>query len=94
MKKVDSIENLRKALDLQIDRKSTYRSTYQKVGPILNTLIDSPPITDEDYQRLFLISMIIMKIARYSKNICSGGHKDSSIDLINYSSMLDAFTDE
>jgi len=42
----------------------------------------------EDFQRFFLLTMVLLKAIRYSQNLCGGGHEDSALDMAVYAAML------
>ena len=48
----------------------------------------------DEFNRLHLFILMMVKISRYSQNFKRGGHQDSTHDLAVYTSMLEAFEDE
>lgn len=87
---------LRVAADVFDGRNAQYGETYRHGGRALLALFGPEGIpavrTEEDANRLRMILFCQMKLSRYCQNFAAGGHRDSSLDLINYAAMLDEFT--
>jgi mevalonate kinase len=75
---------LDEAKNILQERGKKYGDNYKKTGDILDNLL---PDVKGDKTKLFLISQMVNKLTRYCKNI-ENGHKDSLIDLINYTAIL------
>ena len=53
---------------------------------LLPVLPENPSVHDR--KRLYLLEMVVCKLARYGNNFMSGGHEDSLDDLAVYATML------
>lgn len=87
-------ENLKQAAELFEERSKQYGEAYKKSGEVMKTLFpDGLTLeTPEDFAIYHNLSMIVMKLTRYSRNFKAGGHLDSAKDLIVYAAMLEEKT--
>lgn len=87
----DEIEN---ALCAMRKRDADYDRAYLKAGEILQAFFPNGIAlkSSEDFLRYQIFSFCVAKMNRYSQNMKNGGHKDSSVDLINYAAILSSIT--
>lgn len=78
------------------EKRPVYGDNWKKVGAALAGMFpDGLTVrTSEDWQRLYLLILIVMKLSRYSNNFLSGGHPDSAHDMMVYSAMIEALDEE
>jgi hypothetical protein len=88
-------ERLRDAAALFEKRNAEYGDNYRVMGNTLKAMFPSGLTvrTEEEWVRIFLLIMCVMKTTRYAKNFLRGGHQDSLEDLSVYAQMA-AETDE
>jgi hypothetical protein len=88
-------ERLRDAAALFEKRNAEYGDNYRVMGDTLKAMFPSGLTvrTEEEWVRIFLLIMCVMKTTRYAKNFLRGGHQDSLEDLSVYAQMA-AETDE
>jgi hypothetical protein len=88
-------ERLREAAALFEKRNAEYGDNYRVMGPVLRAMFPSGLTikTEEEWVRIFLFIMNVMKTTRYAKNFLRGGHEDSMNDQSVYAQMA-AETDE
>ena len=90
-------DELHTAIEVSLIRKKEYGDdTYKKVRKVMSEFFpEGVQLVDiDDIARYNAFQMIVGKLCRYSECLKSGGHKDSAIDMINYSAMLAEATDE
>ena len=78
---------LEEAKEILKDRGKLYGDNYHQTGKIVSTLLNNEKIDEKAATKLFLITQITNKLTRYCQNL-ERGHKDSLIDLINYTAIL------
>lgn len=90
-------EILMKASELYEERREVYGDNWTRIGPILQLLLDKVPMSPPRrgpiwyYDRVHLITMIVVKLTRFIVGMEKGEHhKDSTRDLIVYAAMLDS----
>lgn len=73
------------------ERHKVYGNNFLKVGDMMAAMFpDGLTIyTPEDWVRLELLMMKVVKISRYAENFTKGGHQDSVHDDMVYSAMLE-----
>jgi len=88
-------ERLSNLGNLYHQRGQVYGDSYTTVGVIMSALYPKGLVlsNQEHFNRYNLLSQMVNKIVRYSKNIHENGHKDSLDDLSVYSQMA-AYLDE
>jgi hypothetical protein len=88
-------ERLRDAAALFEKRNAEYGDNYRTMGPVLRAMFPSGLTikTEEEWVRIFLLIVNVMKTTRYAKNFMRGGHEDSMNDQSVYAQMA-AETDE
>lgn len=77
-------------------KSKEYGNTYKVAGKTLHSMFPNGLTleTEDDFIRFSNFVMCSTKMIRYASNLKSGGHKDSAHDLIIYSAMLEARTDD
>lgn len=81
-------------------RNATYGDSYKHIGRVLKEMMpemgmvrdkadDCYRFSYADWNRLFLLMMVVGKMDRYAAQLGAGGHKDSAHDAIVYSAMLE-----
>jgi len=75
--------------DIFEERNKVYGDAYKTHGDILCALFPKGIVltTPEDFNKMSLIFAITGKLSRIANNF-NKGHKDSCMDLINFSAML------
>lgn len=78
------------AEQLYIERHQIYGDNYLEFGSVMVGMFPKgiKLTTAEDFNRFGLLVQIISKLKRYAENFTSGGHPDSSADLVVYGAML------
>lgn len=73
------------------ERHAVYGNNFLKVGDIMVAMFPKglTLTTSEDWIRLELLMMKIVKFSRYAENFVNGGHEDSIHDDMVYSAMLE-----
>lgn len=73
------------------ERHKVYGNNFLKVGDVMTALFpDGLTVeTPEDWVRLELLMMKVVKVSRYAENFTKGGHQDSVHDDMVYSAMLE-----
>lgn len=86
---------LKKASELYGMKESRYGDNWKRIGPVLSLLFKGfNPISPKDWDKLHIITMIIVKLTRIVNGIKSGGnYYDSKRDLVVYAAMLDSLED-
>mgnify|MGYP003705232801 CR=1 FL=1 len=81
---------LEQCADMYRLKHTMYGDNYRLVGKVMNNLFpDGITVkTVDDWNRLHLLFLSIVKITRYTNNFHNGGHDDSLLDNIVYLSML------
>ena len=70
-------------------RNAVYGDSYKKFGAFAAKLLGKQTFeTEDDYNRLGVMIMMLSKLSRYANNFNKGGHPDSLNDLSVYSTML------
>ena len=74
------------------EKSKEYGDNYLRIGHVLAAMFPQGVKTQsaEDWNRLHLLIMILVKVTRYSENWSRGGHQDSLHDLQVYAAMLEA----
>lgn len=74
-----------------LERHAVYGNNFLKVGNMMVAMFpDGLTITtSEDWVRLELLIMKVVKFSRYAENFTRGGHKDSIHDDMIYAAMLE-----
>lgn len=74
-----------------LERHKVYGNNFLKVGNMMVAMFpDGLTITTpEDWVRLELLIMKVVKFSRYAENFTKGGHKDSIHDDMVYAAMLE-----
>tara|TARA_R100001126_G_C4811318_1_gene142015 strand:+ start:225 stop:560 length:336 start_codon:yes stop_codon:yes gene_type:complete len=88
---IDIMENAIKTFN---EREKVYGTRgYEQQGRVIKSLFPNgiKLETEEDHNRFFLLSMIIVKLCRYTNNLDKKGHKDSVHDMGVYSFILESF---
>lgn len=88
---VSSVKDiLQEAIKVYKLRNDEYGSSYKHFGKILSGYFPNGVKlnTEEDFARFGILTILLSKTDRYCKNFHRGGHEDSLLDIINYSSML------
>ena len=77
-------------------KREEYGDNYLVIGKLMEALFpDGLEIkTNEEWNRLHLLLLSVVKFSRYAFNYKKGGHRDSLLDLIVYVAMLDEMDDE
>lgn len=73
------------------ERHKVYGNNFLKVGDMMAAMFPDglTVVTPEDWVRLELLMMKVVKISRYAENFTKGGHQDSVHDDMVYSAMLE-----
>lgn len=88
-------ERLKQAAKTYQERNKVYGDSYKTQGDVLDALFpEGMNITHEDYNRIFMVNMIVSKLIRYCENFNDGGHQDSIHDLGVYAFMLEELDEE
>lgn len=96
MSRGDYVDLLDGARDVAIQRQGQYGSVYKDNGKIYAALFPNGLTlkTEADFQRMAMFMSCVGKIGRYARNMESGGHLDSAVDLVNYAAMLAECTEK
>lgn len=78
------------AANTYLERSRQYGDNYMKFGFVAHALMPGGVIisTPEDWNRIHLFIMKLVKITRYAENWSNGGHVDSIDDDLVYTAML------
>ena len=84
-------ELLRDSANLFDSRNAMYGDGYNRTGKILKAFFPNGIHlnTEEDFSRFFTFGMLLVKLDRYARNFCKGGHLDSIRDAQVYAAMLE-----
>jgi hypothetical protein len=88
------IENMEEAIKTFKEREKVYGVRgYEQQGRVIKSLFPTgiKLETEEDHNRFFLLSMIVVKLCRYANNLDKKGHQDSVHDMGVYSFILESF---
>jgi len=93
--KHEVVQSLDEASSLFQERNEEYGDGYKRIGKIVKEFFPEGVdlLEPEDYLRFQTFTNCVTKLNRYAQNFESGGHKDSSFDLINYAAILDSITE-
>lgn len=71
-------------------RNKEYGNDYLNFGDVMMTLFPNGLLlrTAKDFSRFAILTFMLAKTTRYTKNFHNGGHKDSLDDISVYSQML------
>jgi hypothetical protein len=83
-------DSLRQSADLFEERGNVYGDAYKNFGHVMKALFPHSVgvHTVEGFNRLGVLTQIVMKIVRYANQFEAGGHDDSLLDLSTYAAML------
>lgn len=83
-------ELLRDAAEIFEERSALYGANYKRFGIIIRRFFPDGLKVDnaDDWGRLALFVLCLMKLSRYAEMFSRGGHDDSLADLAVYSQML------
>ena len=89
-------EYLNSASTMYREKSKVYGNNYKQFGKIMSSMFpDGLTVkSEEEWNRLHLFIMGMVKKTRYANNFVKGGHEDSIIDDIVYLSMLHEIDDE
>ena len=88
------IDNMKNAIKTFNKREKVYGVRgYEQQGRVIKSLFPTgiKLETEEDHNRFFLLSMIVVKLCRYANNWDKKGHQDSVHDMGVYSFILESF---
>jgi hypothetical protein len=93
---IETVKILRESADTYEERNKVYGDNFLKVGAIMSALFpDGLTVkTPDDWNRLHILVLGVVKQTRYVQNWASGGHRDSIHDNTVYSAMLEAIDAE
>lgn len=88
----NAAEFLREGAKTFDERNAIYGNNYLNVGKALEALFPEGLAlkTADDWNRIHIFMLGIVKQSRYANNFCKGGHPDSSHDNTVYSAMLES----
>lgn len=88
---IEADEILAAAAKTFVERKAVYGYNYKRCGAALAALFPDGVVlkTQDDHDRMHILSLIIVKISRYCVNWDEGGHQDSVHDAMVYCAMLE-----
>lgn len=94
MKKAHEI--LREAAQTYEERNAVYGDNYLRVGQVMQAHFPDGlhVITADDWNRLHIFLLAVVKQTRYITNWSKGGHADSVRDATVYSAMLEEIDTE
>jgi hypothetical protein len=77
-------------------KREEYGNNYLVIGKLMAAMFPEGLTvkTEEEWNRLHLFLLSIVKISRYANNYDKGGHADSILDNIVYLAMLHELDDE
>lgn len=83
-------EYLINAARMYADKSKVYGNNYLQFGKIMSAMFPNGLTvrTEDEWNRLHLLIMGMVKKTRYANNFNKGGHEDSIIDDIVYLAML------
>jgi hypothetical protein len=89
-------DNLYAAAHIFRKKREEYGNNYLTIGKVMEALFPEGinATTSEEWNRLHLLLLSVVKFSRYAFNYKNGGHRDSLTDLIVYIAMLDEMDDE
>lgn len=81
---------LEQCADVYRQKRVVYGDNYRLIGKVMNNLFPEGITVKsvDDWNRLHLLFLSVVKITRYTNNFQKGGHDDSLLDSIVYQSML------
>jgi hypothetical protein len=81
---------LREAASTYEQRNKVYGDNYKKFGVVMSALFPEGLVVNsvDDWNRLGTLVQKVSKLTRYIENYSKGGHPDSLLDDIVYTSML------
>ena len=86
---------LRSGAETYEQRNKLYGDSYKSYGIVMAAIMPTYSCTsEEDFNRLGIVNMIVSKVIRYATNLPRGGHMDSAHDLMVYAAMLAELTQE
>jgi len=85
----DFRDEMQNAIDIAKKRQDEYGKSYKQFHKQMMSFFPNGLIlkTEKDFELYSHFQMCIVKLNRFSSNITRGEHKNSAIDLINYSAM-------
>lgn len=92
--KADDI--LEQSADLFRYKRTQYGNNYLVIGKVMADMFPNGLHikTEEDWNRIHLFLLTVVKLTRYANNYEKGGHTDSTADAIVYFAMLQELDDE
>lgn len=87
---------LQLALATMEERDAKYNRGYERIGKVMSSFFPNGITLDsaDDFARYQTFAFMVSKMNRYAQQLTKGGHKDSALDLINYSAILTSLTKE
>lgn len=84
-------EILELAAKTYAERQKVYGDNYKFVGDIMAALFPQgiKVVTADDWNRMHIFLLVVVKLTRYRQNFEAGGHSDSLIDMATYAAMLE-----
>jgi len=84
---------LKQAEETYRERNKTYGDNYQRLGHAMHAMFPAGLTikTPEDWTRLYLYFLTVVKMSRYATQFEVGGHHDSTLDASVYAAMLHAW---
>jgi hypothetical protein len=84
------LNSFKEIQDVFKQRSKQYKSNYMEFGKVLKSLFPEEVKleTEEDFARFAALVSVVGKLHRYTINFKKGGHKDSLVDLVNYTMIL------
>lgn len=78
------------------ERNTVYQDNHKRIGGMMHAMFPAGLTvnTPEEWTRLYLFFLGVVKKSRYAVNFTKGGHKDSVHDETVYNAMLEAFDEE
>lgn len=78
------------------EKRKQYGNNYRVIGKVMSAMFPNGLMikTEEDWNRIHLFLLSMVKKTRYANNYEKGGHEDSVIDDIVYLAMLHEIDDE
>lgn len=92
--KADDI--LEQSADLFRYKRTQYGNNYLVIGKVMSSMFPNglSVVTEDDWNRLHLLLLTVVKLTRYANNYQNGGHTDSIADAIVYFAMLQELDDD
>lgn len=78
------------------ERHAVYGDNYLNVGGALAALFPEGVVakTADDWNRLHIFMLVLVKLSRYANNWNKGGHQDSIRDGAVYAAMLESIDED